>query len=174
MKKRNHLSLIVVFTLVLSMVIQPMNAFAADTSTDVEAMVTAAEDAAYAEMNSDVNGGDGTMVQPRAHTSYYPSSGANSGWFHGAYSNTATYNYLPAGTMKFSYSMSGGDKCYLLFYRGPAISGAACWSQALNANDYTGTSSIALPDSGSYTVRVYFPNGTNNSTLIYAFNLYRD
>lgn len=178
MKKlvKNHKSLVVAMVLVFSMLVTPFRALAANADTDVQAKIAEVEQNALAEMEN--AGVDDTVqpmdIQPRAHTSYYPSSGVNSGVFYGAYSRTAVYNNLPSGVMKFAYSMSGGGTCYLLFYRGANVSGSSYRSVALNANDYTGTASINLPYTGTYTVQVYYPNGNANTEITYAFNLYRD
>lgn len=179
MKKlvKNHKSLVVAMVLVCSMLITPFRALAANADTDVQAKVAKVEQNALAKMEN--AGVDDTVqpmdIQPRAHTSYYPTRGANSGYFSGTTSDTlAIYSSLPSGTMKFSYSMSGGGTCYLRFYRGEGISGSPYLSAALNANDYTGTSSIYLPYTGAYSVEVYYPNGRANTQIIYAFNLYRD
>lgn len=175
---RNHFKMLVVaMVLVCSMMIMPFQALAANTNTDVQAKVAEVEQNALAEMeNAEIDNTVQPMdIQPRAHTSYYPTRGANSGYFSGTTSDTlAIYRNLPSGTMKFSYSMSGGGTCYLRFYRGEGISGSPYLSAALNANDYTGTSYINLPYSGSYSVEVYYPNGRANTQIIYAFNLYTD
>lgn len=179
MKKlvKNHKSLVVAMVLVFSMLVTPFRALAANADTDVQAKIAEVEQNAIAEMEN--AGVDDTVqpmdIQPRAHTSYYPTRGVNSGYFSGRTSdNVAIYSYLPSGTMKFSYSMSGGDTCYLRFYRGEGVGGSPYRSAALNANNYTGTSYVNLPFSGSYTVEVYFPNGNSSTELIYAFNLYTD
>lgn len=173
--KRNNWSLGIAFVLALCLVIQPLAVFAADASSEVFEKVTVAEEAALEEMNLNLSiiSADET-VQPRAHTSYYPSSGASSGYFSGGFSDEATYSNLPSGTMKFSYSMSGGGTCYLRFYHPSYPSGSYVSTVALNANDYTGSGSITLPWSGKYQVVVYYPNGSSTSEIIYAFNLYRD
>ncbi len=180
MKKlvQNHFKLVVALALVCSMAIaMPTRSFAADASTDVQDKVAEVEQNVLEEMENVFNSetADPTSIEPRAHVSYYPSSGVNSGVFYGAYSaNVAVYKNLPSGTMKFAYSMSGGGTCYLLFFRGENVSGSPIRSAALNANDYTGTSSIYLPVGGPYTVQVYYPNGNANTEITYAFNLYRD
>lgn len=173
--KRNNWSLGIAFVLALCLVIQPLAVFAADASSDAQQKVTVAEEAALEEMNLNlsISSADET-VQPRAHISYYPSSGASSGYFSGAISDRATYSNLPSGKMKFSYSMSGGTTCYLRFYFPSYPNGTCISSVALNANDYTGSGSITLPWSGQYQVAVYNPNGSSTSELIYAFNLYTD
>lgn len=169
--KRKNWSLGIAFALALCLVMQPLAVFAADTSSDVQAKVVVAEEAAIEEMNLD---SDGNTVQPRARTNYYPSSGANSGYFSGFFSDEATYSYLPSGTMKFSYALSGGTTCYLRFYSTTYPSSPYVSTVALNANDYTGSGSITLPWSGQYQVVVYNPNGTSTSEIIYAFNFYKD
>ena len=167
--KRKNWSLGIAFALALCLVMQPLAVFAADTSSDVQAKVVAAEEAAIQEMS--INTEDRSTW---ARTNYYPSSGANSGYFSGFFSDRATYSNLPSGTMKFSYALSGGTTCYLRFYHSSYPSSSYVSTVALNANDYTGSGSIWLPWSGQYQVTVYNPNGTNNSEIIYAFNLYKD
>lgn len=167
--KRKNWSLGIAFALALCLVMQPLAVFAADTSSDVQAKVVAAEEAAIQEMS--VNTEDSTVW---ARTNYYPSSGAQSGHFSGAVSDEATYSNLPSGTMKFSYALSGGSTCYLRFYYTSYPNGNYVTTVALNANDYTGSGSIWLPWSGQYQVVVYNPNGSSTSEIIYAFNLYKD
>lgn len=178
MKKlvKNHKSLVVAMVLVFSMLVTPFRALAANADTDVQAKIAEVEQNALAEMEADIaDTAEPTSIEPRTHVSYYPTRGANSGYFSGTTSdNLAIYSNLPSGTMKFSYSMSGGGTCYLRFYRGEGVSGTPYKSAALNANDYTGTSSIYLPYAGPYSVEVYYPNGRANTQIIYAFNLYRD
>ena len=112
---------------------------------------------------------DSTLsVDPRAHVSYYPTAGANSGYFYNTQSSHATYN-LPSGTMQISYSISGAGTCYLRFYSGGSF---IATSGALNGNS-TGNSSVILPFSGSYTVFVEYPNGNSSTEVIYAYSLYR-
>lgn len=167
--KRNKWSLGIAFALALCLIIQPLAVFAADTSSDVQAKVVAAEEAAIQEMS--INTEDSSTW---ARTNYYPSSGANSGHFSGGISDRATYSYLPSGTMKFSYSFSGGTTCYLRFYSPTYPNSNYVATVALNANGYTGSGSIWLPWSGQYQVAVYNPNGSSTSEIIYAFNLYKD
>ena len=112
---------------------------------------------------------DSTLsVDPRAHVTYYPTAGANSGYFYNIQSSQAVYN-LPAGTMQISYSISGAGTCYLRFYSGAVMVAS---SGALNGNS-TGNSSVVLPYSGSYIVFVEYPNGNSSTEVIYAYSLYR-
>lgn len=175
--KNRFMSLIVCLAMVFTMMAVPVQALAANANTDVQNKVAEVEQNAIAEMEADIaDTAEPTSIEPRTHVSYYPYSGVNSGHFYGAYGPTAVYRNLPYGTMKFSYSMSGGQSqsCYLLFYRGENVNGTSIRSVALNANDYTGAASVYLPVGGSYTVQVYYPNGNANTDLYYAFNLYRD
>lgn len=178
MKKSRNLKSLVVAMLVFSMLIIPFQVLAADVSTGIRAKVAVVEQNALAEMEKNVAVAEDAQtmdIQPRTHVSYYPTRGVNSGYFSGTTSdNLAIYSNLPSGTMKFSYSMSGGGTCYLRFYRGEGVDGSPIRSAALNANDYTGISSIYLPVAGPYSVEVYYPNGNANTQIIYAFNLYRD
>lgn len=172
--RKHFLSLVVAMALTCALAVQPMAVFSAEVS--VENKISAAEDAVTQLAENSQNGNtEGTsVVQPRSHVSYYPSSGPSSGVFYGATSfYPATYSYLPSGTMYFSYCVSGGGTCYLRFYEGNATGGLAIYSAPLTADDYAHESSINLPSSGSYTIEVYVPSGNASTERVYAFNLYR-
>lgn len=174
-KMRNKLlTMVMAFALVCTMAVNPIAVMATEAEQPVDVVTEDALEITVAEPVVDVvvpeEEADGTLsVEPRAHVSYYPTSGANSGYFYGIMSGSATYN-LPAGTMKISYSISGAGTCYLRFYSGGSL---VATSGALNGNT-TGNSSVGLPWDGTYTVVVYYPNGNSSTEVIYAFSLYRD
>lgn len=170
--RNNFLKLAIAFALIGVLAIQPMAAYAEEASSSTDARIMAAE-TAVTEMAESTITTESAEVQPRAHVSYYPSSGASSGVFYGITSgNCPVYRNLPGGTLYFSYSVSGGGTCYLRFYSGAGISGSAIYSSSLPADDTAHESSIFLPGSGTYTVQVYMSNAAPGSEHIYAFNLY--
>lgn len=170
--KRNFLRFAIALAMVCTLAVQPVAAYAEEVSSNVEEQITAAE-VAVTELAESSMTAEPTEVQPRAHVSYYPSSGVNSGVFYGTSSgNSPVYNNLPGGRMYFSYSVSGGGTCYLLFYYGAGISGSPYRTSALTADDTAHEGSIVLPGSGTYTVQVYVPNASSGSEHIYAFTLY--
>lgn len=170
-KLRNKLlTVMMAFALVCTMGVNPMAVYAAEVAEPVEEVKAVVEVAEQAEVVVVEEETESTLsVQPRAHVSYYPTSGANSGYFYGVYSNAATYS-LPAGGMDISYSISGAGTCYLRFYYNGSL---AATSGALNGNS-TGNSTVVLPWTGTYTVMLYYPNGTGSTEVIYAFSLYRE
>lgn len=170
-KLRNKLlTVMMAFALVCTMGVNPMAVYAAEVAEPVEEVKAVVEVAEQAEVVVVEEETESTLsVEPRAHVSYYPTSGANSGYFYGVYSSSATYN-LPAGQMKISYSISGAGTCYLRFYSNGTLMAT---SGALSGNA-TGNSSVTLPWSGTYTVKVYYPNGNASTEVIYAFSLYTE
>ena len=162
MKKNLYSKFVSLVALCLTCVLslQPVTALAANTSVK--------ETHALNVEMEDITSSDST-IQPLAHQSYYPTAGHNSGYFSGKTSSEATYS-LPQGIMKISYCLSGGGTCYIRFYYGSSY----VQTVELSANGATKNTSITLPLTGTYRVVVYYPNGSSNSEIIYAYNLYTD
>lgn len=171
--RRNFLKLAVAFALVCVMAVQPVATYAEEANSNTDERIMAAE-TAVTEMAEDSITAVPTAVEPRAHVSYYPSSGVSSGVFYGTSSgNSPVYKNLPGGVnLYFSYSVSGGGTCYLRFYSGSGVNGSSMWTSPLSADDTAHESYIKLPSSGTYTVQVYVPNSSSGTEHIYAFTLY--
>ena len=170
-KLRNKLlTVMMAFALVCTMGVNPIAVYAAEVAEPVEEVKAGVEVADQAEVVVMSEETESTLsVEPRAHVSYYPTSGANSGYFYNKYSSYASYT-LPSGVMKISYSISGAGTCYLRFYSNGTL---IATSGALSGNA-TGNSSVVLPMAGNFDVVLFYPNGNSTTEVIYAFSLYTE
>jgi hypothetical protein len=182
--------------LVGAMLVTPMSVYAHDADTDVTAdieepisetvadleEITSDEVVEFEESTADVADLDEVdvaedlddptpNVEPRSVTSYYPSSGATSGNFFGATSDVAVFDNLPGSTvLNISYAIEGGA-CNIRFYLGTNTIGLyTTQTGSLSGN---GVTTIVLPASGTYSVKVYYPSGSSNTTVIYSYRIYK-